>query len=197
MLRHLVFLGIHNSSEAIVSIRDHLEVLSQKMPGCKRFHFGECLDDKLSHYFFMDFENEVCRDAYVHHPEHIKIAEQIIIPRLKEGIKSVVIFDYEYLNTKKISPMSKGTTGYLFIKNEEISDSLANLAIFCDKIERLKPLQNCSKEALGKEYPYALKIEIKSGNEPIRLSKSSFWIASRNQSTQASSLSPPPLKSRL
>lgn len=190
-------MSIQNKPEAILLIRSHLEALSKKMPGCTQFHFGECLDDKMSHYFFMDFENETHRDHYVSHPEHIRIAEQIIIPQLKEGVKSVVVFDYEHLNSKKIF-IAKELTGFLFIRNEEVTDALENLTNYCDQIERLKPLQNCSKEVLGKEYPYALKIEIKSGTEPIRLSKAaSFWVAPRRGSTQEHSPSQTLLKSQL
>ncbi len=197
MLRHLVFLSIQNNPEAIISIRSHLEILSKKMPGCTQFHFGECLDDKMSHYFFMDFENETHRDYYVNHPEHIQIAEKIIIPQLKEGINSVVIFDYMNLNSKKIS-IAKGLTGFLFIKDEEITDTLKNLTHYCGQIERLKPLQNCSREALGKEYPYALKIEIKPASEPVRLSRAtSFWISSRIGAAQEHSPSQPLFKSQL
>lgn len=145
----------------------------------------------------MDFEDENQRDYYVNYPEHIEIAEKIIIPQLKDGIKSVVVFDYMHLNFKKIS-IAKGLTGYIFIKEDEITDTLKNLTQYCDQIERLKPLQNCSKEALGKEYPYALRLEIKPTNEPVRLSRAtSFWITPRVGAAQENSPSQPLFKSRL
>jgi len=198
MLRHLVFLDIQNKPKAIASIHHHLESLSQKMPGCMQFYFGECIPGKMSHYFFMDFENESARDNYVNHPEHIRIAEQVIIPQLKAGIKSAVVFDYSHLSSKKISSMTRGLTGYILIKNEEIAGTLKELTHYCDQIDRLKPLQNQSMEVLGKEYPFALKVNVKSGAEPIRLSQSvSFWAAPRSISIPAGQVSSAMLKSRL
>lgn len=198
MLRHLVFLDIQNKPEAIASIRNHLEGLSKKMLGCMQFHFGECINGQMNHYFFMDFENEAARDHYVNHPEHVRIAEQVIIPRLKAGVKSVVLFDYARRSAKKMLSMAKGLTGYIFIKHEEAAELLEKLTPYCDQIDRLKPLQNCSVEVLGKEYPFALKIEIKPNSEPLRLRQAvSFWTLPHPAFIQERQSSHSPLKSRL
>ncbi len=44
----------------------------------------------------MDFDDVEGRDTYLNHPGHIRIAQELIVPILKNGLKSAITIDYEY-----------------------------------------------------------------------------------------------------
>lgn len=177
-LRHLVFIEIRGEKEKSSLIRHNLDELSKKMQGCFKFNFGKCSGDSNYHYFFMDFDNEECRDKYLVHPEHEKVAKEIIIPNLKNGLKSAIVFDYDTTGQKNVSRLEKseGTSGYILIKDGQESRALHELVEHCSKINRAKPLMNRSTEELGKEYLYAMRIQFKSGVSPVKIKEGApFW----------------------
>lgn len=177
-LRHLVFIEIQDEKEKATLVHHHLKELSKKMPGCTQFEFGKCADDSKYHYFFMDFDSEESRDKYLMHPEHEKIAKNVVIPNLKDGLKSATVFDYDKNGQKGVSKLgrSAGISGYILVKDGQESSVLEELVAHCDKINRARPLVNRSVEELGKEYPYAMQIQFSSGINPLKIKHGTpFW----------------------
>jgi hypothetical protein len=49
----------------------------------------------------MEFKNTQDRDMYLQHPAHTKIANENIHPALRDGMNSVIVFDYNELSFNK------------------------------------------------------------------------------------------------
>lgn len=103
MIKHIVLLQFKPeiSNDEIGSILQQLGNLRSEVPSMKHFSFGEnCSPEHLNkgfnHAFVMDFEDIKGRDVYLNHPEHIRIAQEVIVPILKNGLESAITIDYEY-----------------------------------------------------------------------------------------------------
>jgi quinol monooxygenase YgiN len=194
MLRHFVFLEIKDEANAIETIKASLAELSKKTKGCVDFQFGKCQGDNDSHhYFFMDFVDEDSRDVYLSHPEHVKVATEIIIPRLERGLESATVFDYvREGHPQNISHMQKDPTGYILVKAGEEEAVLAELANFCDVINSLKPLQNNSKESLAR-HSYAVQIRLKEEIGTVKLRNGTpFWTSTESSHATGRNISSAP-----
>lgn len=102
MINHVVVLKFKsNITESdIYSAVTQLSDLKKVIPAMSSFSFGEnCSSEQLNkgftHAFIMQFDDAKGRDLYVNHPEHNRIAAEIIVPMLEEGIESVLVIDYE------------------------------------------------------------------------------------------------------
>ena len=85
--------------EVIGDVFAALEDLTAKIPGLLDFTSGaysspEGLNKGFTHAFIMTFEDAAARDAYLPHPEHEKVKEQIL-SLLDGGIDAVAVFDFE------------------------------------------------------------------------------------------------------
>lgn len=103
MINHIVLLQFKlNITESEVNLAlNELGHLKEIIPSIKRFSFGkncspEHLNKGFTHVFIMEFENSKERDLYLNHPEHKRIATDIIMPMLKNGLESALAIDYEY-----------------------------------------------------------------------------------------------------
>lgn len=77
--------------ESFVALTD----LTNKIPGLLSVEHGpyksdEGLNDGFTHGFIMTFESPEARDAYLPHPDHIKVVD-LVQPRLKR----LVVFDFD------------------------------------------------------------------------------------------------------
>ncbi len=95
-LRHVVLLKFKDESSAqdIKKVEDAFVALADKIPLIKDFEWGtnnspEGLDKGLTHCFFVTFESEADRDAYLPHPEH-----QAFVEGLKPHLADVTVVDY-------------------------------------------------------------------------------------------------------
>ena len=102
MLRHVVLLELAESTspETINEIFAGFGALVAKLPGAISVTSGvnvspEGLDRGFRHGFVMDFESAAARDAYLAHHDHVAFAEGKVIPALRAGRESIVVFDYE------------------------------------------------------------------------------------------------------
>lgn len=102
MIRHIVLIQFKNtlSSPEIEEVFTKLANLQKVIPQILKFTWGENNSPENLHQgymygFAMDFKNHIDRDIYLEHPEHLKIAEYIL-PRLQDGLNSVVVFDYSH-----------------------------------------------------------------------------------------------------
>ena len=96
MLRHVVLFGFNDdlSDEQVNEIETAFANLPKQIDVIKDFEWGtDCSPEGLqkghSHCFFMSFESEKDRDAYLVHPEHQAFG------RLLGGkLKNVTVVDY-------------------------------------------------------------------------------------------------------
>ncbi len=101
MIQHIVLLQFKQdlAEKEIQLVFDALQNLRQHIPEILSFSHGkyqskEGLNKGFTHGFVMTFADERARDTYLDHPEHEKVAWQIINPRLEKGVDSVIAFDY-------------------------------------------------------------------------------------------------------
>lgn len=103
MIKHIVLLAFkpEMSEEKIFCILQQMQALMTSIPQIKQFSSGkncspEGLNKDFTHGFIMTFESGIDRDIYLEHPEHKRIATEIVIPALVNGISSVLSFDFQY-----------------------------------------------------------------------------------------------------
>jgi hypothetical protein len=101
MIKHIVLLAFKKnlSSQQIQAILNALHELRNVIPEIASFSSGpnqspEGLNKEYTHAFIMEFNNAAERDIYLNHPEHQRVASEIVIPALEDGINSVIAFDY-------------------------------------------------------------------------------------------------------
>ena len=100
-IRHIVLLPFKSSlsKKEITQIMEKFGALKNIIPQIQSFSWGENNSPENLHHgylhgFTMEFKNDSDRKIYLEHPEHIKLAQELIHPVLKEGTLPVV-FDYE------------------------------------------------------------------------------------------------------
>lgn len=89
------------SEQDIHEVRQSLHDLRQHIPEIRSFTWinnnsSEGLHRGYLHGFTMDFDNDRDRQLYLDHPEHVKVAKEIVLPALSDGFNSVIVFDHEY-----------------------------------------------------------------------------------------------------
>src|SRR6185295_2271627 len=96
MLRHVVLFKFKDSATTaqIQEVENAFKALPSKIKEIKGFEWGtnnspENLNQGLTHCFFLSFENEKDRDAYLPHPAH-KAFGKLLGPYLDK----VVVVDY-------------------------------------------------------------------------------------------------------
>ncbi|KTD01304.1 Dabb family protein [Fluoribacter gormanii] len=102
MINHIVVLKFKaNLTESdIYSAVNQLGNLKEIIPSIKDFSFGkncspEQLNKGFTHAFVMKFDDLNGRDLYLEHPEHKRIATEVLVPMLENGLESAVVIDYE------------------------------------------------------------------------------------------------------
>lgn len=96
MIRHIVLLSFKDGmcESDIASVIQSVVDLQQSIPEMKDIVHGvdasvEGLAQGFTHSFVILFENEQARDAYLYHPEHVRVADEVVRPTLK----SILVFD--------------------------------------------------------------------------------------------------------
>lgn len=100
MLHHVVLLRFRSDlpEGAVASVFEALRALPEVIAGLREFqggayHSSEGLAQGFTHGFTMLFESETARDAYLPHPAHQAVVEQLL-PMLEGGLAGVVAFDF-------------------------------------------------------------------------------------------------------
>jgi len=95
-LRHVVFFGFEETAtpEEVAEIEAKFASLPTDIPVIKAFEWGtDCSPEGLqkghTHCFFLTFESEADRDAYIVHPSHKELGAL-----LKGKLKNVTVIDY-------------------------------------------------------------------------------------------------------
>lgn len=101
MIKHCVLFRFRKDAgdAAIADIMTRFEQLVGTIPGVLAVYAGvnvspEGLDRGNMHGFVMDIESAALRDAYLIHPEHVAISEDLL-PLLHGGIEGVTVFDIQ------------------------------------------------------------------------------------------------------
>eukprot|EP01039_Chlorochromonas_danica_P000815 gene815-885_t len=86
--------------QALIEIKEN-----NLVPGILSFSYGpyessEGLNQTYNYGFSMVFESIAARDGYIPHPEHDRV-KGLIIPHLRDGLKSIVAFDYVLKGTNE------------------------------------------------------------------------------------------------
>jgi hypothetical protein len=103
MTKHIVLVQVKAglSQDEIESVFQELGGLKNSIPGIVNFSWGamnspEGLHRGYTHAFEIDFEDAAARDAYLPHPEHTRVAGELLLPALQNGVDSVLVFDYDF-----------------------------------------------------------------------------------------------------
>lgn len=101
MIRHIVFLQVKPevSLEKLGAVLNKLAALKSDIPSMLNFSYGancspEQLNKNFTHVFTMDFEHIEGRDDYLNHPEHTRVALELVMPLLVNGLESAMVIDY-------------------------------------------------------------------------------------------------------
>jgi hypothetical protein len=102
MIHHIVLMRFKESlSEAeVAKIMADVRHLKVTIPQIFSFSDGvncsvEGLAKGFTHAFTILFETTADRDAYLVHPDHVHLANNILVPNLKDGVEGAIVFDYE------------------------------------------------------------------------------------------------------
>lgn len=87
------------TKQDIQLVFDRLGELREPIPQIKSYKYGkydsnEGANQGFDYGFEMEFDNAADRDIYLHHPVHVALAGTII-PQLKDGLNSLLAFDYD------------------------------------------------------------------------------------------------------
>lgn len=103
MIKHLVLLKVADkylhSQELATAIEALANLKYQAIPEIYSFTAGsnnspEGLSRDYNYAFMIEFADNCTRDVYLNHPEHIRIASQMLLPVLDDGINSVLVLDF-------------------------------------------------------------------------------------------------------
>ena len=102
MFYHIDFLKFKPtvSESQATSALNQLSKLKAEIPSMTNLSFGkhcsiQSLNKGYTHALVMQFADQAGRDAYVNHPEHQRIASEVVAPLLDNGFESVIVIDYE------------------------------------------------------------------------------------------------------
>lgn len=102
MIRHIVMLQVKSAVtlDTLGFALKQLAALKTEIPSMSHFSYGincspEQLNKGFTHAFVMEFEHIEGRDAYLNHPEHNRVAQEVILPLLVNGLDSALVIDYE------------------------------------------------------------------------------------------------------
>ncbi len=101
MIKHIVLLKFKkdSSQQKIDAVFKAIEDLRKTIPeiqsfACGAYNSPEGLNRDYSHGFIMEFRNAAERDKYLVHPEHVRVASDIVMPAVTDGINSALAFDF-------------------------------------------------------------------------------------------------------
>jgi hypothetical protein len=107
MLNHIVLMCFKDDlqAEAVLEVMAELKNLKESISEIKSFSEGtncstEGFAKGFTHGFTIQFNNEADRDAYLIHPNHVRVTKKFVVPNLKNGLDSLLVFDYVEKNAE-------------------------------------------------------------------------------------------------
>lgn len=101
MIRHIVLANLRRdlSAAEIDTLSTAILTMKTEIPGVVAVAIGannspEGLDRGHSHGFTVDFVDAAARDAYLPHPDHVKVAMQLVAAT-QGGAEGILVLDFE------------------------------------------------------------------------------------------------------
>ncbi|WP_273791975.1 Dabb family protein [Brucella anthropi] len=100
MIRHIVLIKfrpelaaveIEEKLQAVVALKDRIGGILSITAG--ENNSPENLEKGFRHGFVVDFTDEAARDAYLPHPDHVKVGKSLV-EAAEGGIEGILVFDY-------------------------------------------------------------------------------------------------------
>jgi hypothetical protein len=103
MIRHIVLYTYKKDIEESVIQRVYkdLDEISARLPGRLSYSWGpykspEGRNQGFTHALITDFADEKARDAFLYDPERVAFSNAMVIPKMIDGVKSIISFDFEW-----------------------------------------------------------------------------------------------------
>ncbi|MFZ5675874.1 MAG: Dabb family protein [Pseudomonadota bacterium] len=101
MIRHVVLINfrpeldepaVSRALHSVVKLKDRIEGILAVTVGAN--NSPENVEKGFRHGFVVDFRDAAARDAYLPHPEHVKVGKALV-EAAQGGIQGILVFDYE------------------------------------------------------------------------------------------------------
>lgn len=101
MIRHVVLINfrpeldgtaINQALNSVAGLKDKIDGILAVTAGANTS--PEKLEKGFRHGFVVDFRDAAARDAYLPHPEHVKVGKALV-EAARGGIAGILVFDYE------------------------------------------------------------------------------------------------------
>jgi hypothetical protein len=101
MIRHVVLINfrpeldgtdISQALNSVVKLKDKIDGILAVTAGAS--NSPENLEKGFRHGFVIDFRDAAARDAYLPHPEHVKVGKALV-QAAQGGVAGILVFDYE------------------------------------------------------------------------------------------------------
>jgi hypothetical protein len=101
MIRHVVLItfkpeldevAIKQALNSVVKLKDRIDGILAVTAGAN--NSPENLEKGYRHGFVVDFRDAAARDAYLPHPEHVKVGKALVEAALG-GVQGILVFDYD------------------------------------------------------------------------------------------------------
>lgn len=172
-IRHLVLLAFRPNitereiAQIAAALKSCCEKIKNSNFGCFCKYNSSSTDNSFTHYFFIDFKDSEARDNYLHDPEHKRIAQEMIVPKLASFPEGVLVFDYEKSEKQPSSYVERPTTNqlkaqefYAFFKNNDVSAQISS-HLHVINADPYKAKQNCTVETLSQGFTGAYIVKTK------------------------------------
>ena len=88
------------SRATLAALRDDFAALAKVIPEIRGFRWvvnnsTEGLDRGFGEGIRVEFDDAAARQRYLEHPAHVTFAADRVIPALRDGLGSVLVFDYD------------------------------------------------------------------------------------------------------
>lgn len=88
------------SPATLAALRDDFAALAQVIPEIRDFRWvinnsTEGLNQGFGEGVRIEFHDASARQRYLEHPAHVSFAADRVIPALRDGLNSVLVFDYD------------------------------------------------------------------------------------------------------
>jgi len=101
MIRHIVLIRFREELDSVEIDRllKSVHALQDRIPGILAISSGvdsspEGLDKGFAHGFVVDFTDAAARDAYLPHPAHMEVGQNLVAAA-KGGVDGILVFDLE------------------------------------------------------------------------------------------------------
>ncbi|KAB2700936.1 Dabb family protein [Ochrobactrum sp. Kaboul] len=101
MIRHIVLIkfkpeldgaAIDHALASVVALKGKIDGINAVTTGAN--NSPERLEKGFRHGFVVDFADAAARDAYLPHPEHVKVGKGLV-EAAEGGLDGILVFDYE------------------------------------------------------------------------------------------------------